>query len=220
MSEQQHVADDHLAQLLKRFPEFKALSSAISAAVEQICATYQAGGKILVCGNGGSASDSEHIVGELMKGFKLPRSLREAEIARFAQAPNAEARQLAARLQRGLPAISLAGHPALSTAIANDTGADMVFAQQVYVLGKPNDIFIGISTSGNSANVVNAAIVARICGLLTIGMTGEKACRLDQFSDIAIKVPAQECHRVQEYHMPIYHAICLAVEERLFGATA
>jgi D-sedoheptulose 7-phosphate isomerase len=96
----------------------------------------------------------------------------------------------------------------------------MIFAQQVYVLGKPNDIFIGISTSGNSANVVSAAMVARICGLFTIGMTGEKACRLDQFSDIAIKVPAQENYRVQEYHVSIYHAICLAVEERLFGATA
>lgn len=220
MSEKQHIEDEHLAQLLTRFPEFRPLSSAIAAAVEQICATYQAGGKILVCGNGGSASDSEHIVGELMKGFKLSRSLTEKEIAGFAQAPNADAQQLAARLQRGVPAISLTGHPALSTAIANDTGADMVFAQQVYVLGKLNDVFIGISTSGNSANVVNAAIVARVCGLCTIGMTGEKACRLDQFCDIAIKVPAQECHRVQEYHMPIYHAICLAVEERLFGATA
>lgn len=207
----------HLADLVRRFPELEPTASVIQAVVERICSAYRAGSKILVCGNGGSASDSEHIVGELMKGFVLRRSLADEAIDRFKQSGLPNAVEVAARLQYGVPAVSLAGHPSLATAIANDTDASMVFAQQVFVLGKPGDVLLGLSTSGNSVNVVNAVTVARVQGLATIAMTGAASSRLEELCDITLKVPTDNTHRAQEYHLPIYHAICLMVEASLFS---
>lgn len=213
----QQSVNVHLVELLNRFPELESAAVAIQGVVDRICSAYNAGGKILICGNGGSASDSEHIVGELMKGFVLPRVLSDDTCRRFEESNLPNAAHLAQRLQRGIPAIAISGHSSLATAISNDIDASMVFAQQVYVLGQPHDVFIGISTSGNSTNVVNAASVAHIQGLCTIGMTGSAESRLDELCDIIIKAPSSNTHRVQEYHLPIYHTICLMVEERLFG---
>lgn len=200
----------HLDNLLTRIPELQPLAAEISRLSDAICTAYRAGGKVLVCGNGGSAADCEHIVGELMKGFVLRRALPAADVARVGE-------ELAARLQQGIPAISLTGHPALSTAVMNDTDAEMIFAQQAYVLGKPGDVLLGISTSGNARNVANALQVARAMGMVTAGLTGSAPARIDPLCDILLKVPTCETYRVQEYHLPIYHTVCLMVEAELFG---
>ena len=161
----------HIDELLARCPSLASLSAEIIRTVEAICACHRAGGKLLVCGNGGSAADSEHIVGELVKGFVLPRAVPAADADRL-RAADDFGDHLAEKLQRGVAAISLTGHPSLATAIDNDTGRDLVFAQQVYVYGRPGDILVGLSTSGNSGNVLRALTVARAFGLLTVGFTG------------------------------------------------
>ena len=178
---------------------------------------------MLVCGNGGSAADSEHIVGELMKGFVLPRRVPAADAERLRAAhaaDNSHGPELADKLQRGVAAIALTGHPALATAIDNDTGRQMVFAQQVYVYGRPGDLLLGLSTSGNAGNVLRAFTVARAFGLLTVGLTGSRPARLDALCDILLKVPAHQTHEVQELHLPSYHTVCLMVEQELFGSPA
>ena len=207
-------------ELLARCPALAPLTAEITRASAAICACHRAGGKVLVCGNGGSAADSEHIVGELVKGFLLPRTLPAADADRLsAHADDDTGRTLAARLQRGVAAISLTGHPSLATAIHNDSGGELVFAQQVYVYGRPGDILLAISTSGNSANVLHALTVARAFGLTTVGLTGSLTCRMDALCDIPLKVPAQETHKIQELHLPVYHTICLMVEQELFGGS-
>lgn len=175
----------------------------------------QNGGKILVCGNGGSAADSEHIVGELMKGFRFKRQLshREREAFKVIKGGNL----LADSLQQGIPAISLNSHTALLTAVGNDMDYRMVFAQQVYGYGKQGDILIAMSTSGNSANVVEAAKTARVLGLGIIGITGEGSSELEEYCDICLKMPAKETYQIQEYTLPLYHALCAMLEERMFG---
>lgn len=198
---------------MDRLPELGHLEAPISQVVEVLCRSYRAGGKILICGNGGSAADSEHIVGELMKSFVLPRRLPPDHIERLAAIDIG----LADRLQQGVPAISLSCHTALLTAIANDTDSSMVFAQQVYVLGKPGDVLLALSTSGNAENALNATKAARAFGLASVAFTGSKPSRLAELADITIAVPATETYRVQEYHLPIYHCICLEVEAELFG---
>lgn len=205
----------HIDETLARCPALGGLRGEITRAAEAICACHRAGGKILVCGNGGSAADCEHIVGELVKGFVLPRALPPADAARLHSADAGP--DLTAKLQRGVAAISLTGHPSLATAIDNDTGREMVFAQQVYVYGRPGDILIGLSTSGNSGNVLRALTVARAFGLITVGFTGSRACRMDALCDIRLKVPEQQTHKVQELHLPLYHTVCLMVEQELFG---
>ncbi len=207
----------HIDEVLARCPALHDLRPDITRTVEAICACHLAGGKILVCGNGGSAADSEHIVGELVKGFVLPRAVSAADADRL-RAADELGGHLAGKLQRGVAAISLTGHPSLATAIGNDTGRDLVFAQQVYVYGRPGDILIGLSTSGNSGNVLRALTVARAFGLLTVGFTGSRACRMDALCDIRLKAPAHETHKIQELHLPVYHTVCLMVEQELFGA--
>ncbi len=175
----------------------------------------------MICGNGGSAADSEHIVGELMKGFLLDRPISkevDREINQHAETVNVEA--AFSSLQRGLPAISLINQGALQTAIVNDIGADMIFAQQVLGYGKEGDILIAISTSGESLNVVKAACVARALKMGVIAMTGEKQGSLAKVSDILINVPGVENWQVQELHLPVYHGICAAVEYEMFGGTS
>ena len=205
---------DHLEDLLWRYPALEDMSDIITQASEMICTSYYDGGKVLVCGNGGSAADSEHIVGELMKGFVLRREVPQQDIDCL-RAVGGE--DLAPCLQQGIPALSLTGHMALSTAVCNDNDPYMTFAQQVYVLGKKGDVLIGLSTSGNSRNVINALKVAKAFGLSTIGLTGSKPSAMDEFCDALIKVPATETFKVQEFHLPVYHCICLMVEQEIFG---
>ena len=210
----------HLDEVLARCLSLGGLVPEIIRAVSALCACHQAGSKVLVCGNGGSAADSEHIVGELVKGFVLPRRVPTEHAVRLHNASPAEdghGLELADKLQRGVAAIALTGHPALATAIDNDTGRQLVFAQQVYVYGRPGDVLIGLSTSGNAGNVLRAFTVARTFGLTTIGLTGSRAAHLDPLCDILLKAPASETHKVQELHLPIYHTICLMVEQELFG---
>ena len=173
------------------------------------------GGQILVCGNGGSAADSDHIVGELMKGFRLKRELTGKEKEAFSFVEDGES--LAGRLQRGIPAISLNCHMALLTAIGNDTDYDMAFAQQVYGYGQEGDVLIALTTSGNSVNIVNAAKTAKAKGMKVIGITGSRNSRLRTFSDLCLQMPDTETYRVQEYTLPVYHTVCAMLEEKMFG---
>ncbi len=188
-------------------------------AIELIIKSYRDGGKLLACGNGGSASDSEHIVGELMKGFVLRRLLSEEEKSVFDKLSISDERKshITDNLQGALPAISLVSHTALISAYTNDVQPDMVFAQQVYGYGRSGDVFVGLSTSGNSENVLNAAYVAGAKGLKSIAFTGEKDSKLSQTCDCTIQVPSSETYRVQEMHIKIYHLICLAIEAEFFG---
>ena len=203
--------------LVDRYPELVAVKNEITEAYQILENCYAQGGKLLVAGNGGSAADSEHMVGELMKGFKLPRKLK-AEFAEKLIAENEElGTVLAENLQGALPAIALDGHPALSTAYMNDCEPLLCFAQQVNGYGDAGDVFVGISTSGNSKNVLYAATTARAKGMKVIGLTGEKSSKLEQVSDVCIKVPQTETYRIQELHLPVYHCLCLMLEDRFFG---
>lgn len=206
-----------LQQLLNRYSNLSFLEEQIKNATEIIINAYKSGGKVLVCGNGGSSSDADHIVGELMKSFEGHRPL-EAELKESMKTVSPERGSiLAEKLQQGLPAISLTVHNALITAIANDIHGDMIFAQQVTGLGKKGDVLIGLSTSGNSQNVVDAFIVARAKGLKTIGMTGETGGKMKDLCDVLINVPEKRTAFVQELHLPVYHVICMMVENELFN---
>lgn len=209
--------EKQLEILVNRYPELSAVKKEISEAYQILESCYTKGGKLLIAGNGGSAADAEHIVGELMKGFKLPRK-SEAEFAGKLVAENKELGSvLAESLQGALPAIALDGHPALSTAYMNDCEPLLCFAQQVNGYGKMGDVFLGISTSGNSKNVLYAATTAHAKGMKVIGLTGAKSSKLEQMSDICIKVPQTETYMIQELHLPVYHCLCLMLEERFFG---
>lgn len=210
-------AERYIDELADRYPALKEVLSPLTEAVVEICKSHLSGGKVLVCGNGGSASDSDHIVGELMKGFVLPRRLPSKDADLLSKSDPIDGRRLASQLQCGVQAIALTHHQALSSAVLNDIDPLMAFAQQAYVYGRPGDVLIGISTSGNAANVINAVRVANAFGLVTIAMTGSEASRLDGLCRISIKTPATQTYKIQEYHLPIYHALCLAVEEQAFG---
>lgn len=199
-----------LERLIKSYPKLERNISEILKAYENIIDCYDKGGKLLLCGNGGSASDCEHIAGELLKGFMLKRKLPEGLRGEFIKHGADEA--FADNLQGSLPAISLVNQTAFSTAFLNDVNPWFVYAQQVYGLGKEGDILFGISTSGNSPNIINAAIVAKQKKMKVIGLTGKNGGQLEMVSDIIIKVPAGETYRVQEYHLPVYHAICEMLE--------
>lgn len=204
-------------ELVERYPALAVCREQVLAAAEQLTATYRAGGKLLICGNGGSAADSEHIVGELMKGFILPRRLPAELEARLKAVCPGEADYLYENLQGTLAAVSLVGQLALNTAFANDQAPDLQFAQQVLGLGRPEDTLIAISTSGNSANVIYAVQVARTLGLKTVALAGETGGRLKGICDVCICVPSRTTFKIQEYHLPVYHALCIAVENEFFG---
>ena len=211
---------EKISELIVRYPALENCRADLVSAVEKICKSFRAGNKILICGNGGSAADSLHIVGELMKGFNLPRKIEDfnktfVEVAEkiFPDDVN----YFKKNLQCTLPAISLVGETALNTAVANDNAADLIFAQQVLGLGKRGDILFAISTSGNSENVLYAAKVAKILGLEIISLTGRTGGKLKNFSDVTICAPADSAFTIQEFHLPIYHAVCLAVENEFFG---
>ena len=207
----------YLNQLIDRYPKLIICREDIMAAYELLEAAYSDRRKLLVCGNGGSASDSEHIVGELMKEFKLKRKVY-SEQATALKAIDPELGQiLADNLQGALPAISLTGHSSLQTAYMNDAVPELVFAQQVNGYGKPGDVFLGISTSGNSKNVLYAAVNAKAKGLKVIGLTGAKENKLMAYADVCIRVPETETYKIQELHLPVYHCLCMMLEDKFFG---
>ena len=206
-----------LTELFERYPALASIENDIVTAENMMLDTYYAGGKILACGNGGSCSDANHIVGELMKGFLLKRPMTTDIRAKFENALGEEAEDFAKKLQRGIPAIALDAASALFTAYANDVDADYVYAQLVFGYAKDNDMLIGISTSGNSKNVVNAMKAAKALGIKTLGLTGARESKLSSIADCTIRVPETETFKVQEYHLPVYHYLCAAVEEKIFG---
>lgn len=202
--------------LFKNHPALAVCENDITKALELMKNTAKSGGKILLCGNGGSCADCDHIVGELMKGFLLKRPVDEEFEKKLLSLYPEEGEYMAKNMQKGISAISLNAHSAVLSAFANDVSADMVYAQMVYAYAKENDLLIGISTSGNSKNVVNAVKVAKALGIKTLALTGEKACKLDM-ADVCIKAPETETYRVQEYHLPIYHYLCAELERIMFG---
>lgn len=200
----------HMKQLLDNYPGLEFCRKEIDAAYEMMLATFSQQGRMLLCGNGGSAADAEHWAGELLKGFANSRKL------------DLEQRQgldpvVADKLQNVLPAIPLTGFSSLATAFANDVDPELIFAQLVWGLGQRGDLLVGMSTSGNSSNVLNAAGVARTKGLKVLGMTGRDGGKLTAICDICIRVPADETYRIQEYHLPVYHALSLMLEDEFFG---
>ena len=192
--------------LFERYPQLNICKNDIENALALMIDTYKKGGKILVCGNGGSSADADHIVGELMKGFLKDRKVTDERIPQ----------ELREKLQGALPAISLSAHTSLMTATINDNDADMIFAQQVYGYAKNNDLLIAISTSGNSKNVVNAVKVAKSLGIKKIALTGKTGGELKQLADVTICAPSTETYKIQEYHLPIYHYLCASVENEIF----
>ena len=207
----------HLNLLIERYPVLVPQRHSIEQAYFAIEECYRNGGKLLIAGNGGSAADAEHMVGELMKTFVLRRTI-DAGFANELRKINAELGEvLAEKLYGALPAIALTGHHSLTTACINDGEPLLCFAQQVNGYGMPGDVFVGISTSGNSKNVLYAAIVAKAKGMKVIGLTGAKPSKLSEIADVCVKAPATEAYMIQEYHLPIYHALCLMVESAFFS---
>ena len=207
----------HIEVLVDRYPVLNSVKDEIVEAYFLLVESYKNEGKLLIAGNGGSAADAEHIVGELMKGFKLPRKLNENFTDKLISENEELGTVLAESLQGALPAIALDGHPALSTAYMNDCEPLLCFAQQVNGYGKAGDVFLGISTSGNSKNILYAATTAHAKGMKVIGLTGAKDSKLTQMSDVCIKVPQTETYMIQELHLPVYHCLCLMLEDEFFG---
>ena len=203
--------------LVERYPQLSCIANDLYSCYSIIADCYKKSGKLLIAGNGGSAADAEHIVGELMKGFKLPRKVDDTFATRLCETNEELGNVLAQNLQGALPAIALDGHPALSTAYMNDCEPLLCFAQQVNGYGKEGDVFLGISTSGNSKNILYAAVTARAKGMKIIGLTGAKNSKLEQMSDVCIKVPQTETYMIQELHLPVCHCLCLMLENEFFG---
>ncbi|OAS21858.1 D-sedoheptulose-7-phosphate isomerase [Paenibacillus oryzisoli] len=213
------IVENHMGQLVTRYPDLEICTPDIIAAFQLCAGTFHTGGKMLLCGNGGSASDCDHIVGELMKGFlskrPVPISFRDSLVKEWhAQ----EGAYLADHLQQALPAISLTNHAALITAFANDVEPEMIFAQQVYGYGKQGDILLALSTSGNSTNVLRAVQTARAIGMHTVGLTGKQGGRLNELCDVTIAVPWEHTPDIQERHLPVYHVLCTMLEKEFFGS--
>lgn len=209
--------DRHIDELARRYPQLTACKEQIREAYCMLEQLYANGGKLLVCGNGGSASDSEHIVGELMKEFKLKREVYKDQADALKSIDNELGTILAQHLQGALPAITLTGHSSLTTAFMNDCMPELVFAQQVNGYGTQGDILLAISTSGNSRNVLFAAVAAKSKGMKVIGLTGNRENKLSKLSDVCIQVPEAETYKIQELHLPVYHCLCMMLEEHFFG---
>jgi D-sedoheptulose 7-phosphate isomerase len=207
----------HVDLLIERYPLLKVCEQSIIDAYLVLEECYVNDGKLLIAGNGGSAADSEHIVGELMKRFKIPRPVTPEFAEKMKSIDPVRGENLACTLERGLMAIPLVAHEALSTAYINDVDGQNVFAQQLFGFGRQGDVFLAISTSGNSKNVISATVVARAIGMKVIGLTGSKGGELAEIADVVIKVPATETYMIQELHLPVYHCLCLMLENRFFG---
>lgn len=207
----------HIDLLMERYPKLKSVEQDIIDAYLIMEQSYENGGKLLIAGNGGSAADSEHIAGELMKRFKTPRPVSEKYAEKLKAADRERGAVLAKNLECGLMAIPLVAHEALTTAYINDVDGYGVFAQQLFGYGREGDVFLGISTSGNSQNVMNATVVAKASGIKIIGLTGAKGGELAEVADAVVKVPETETYMIQELHLPIYHCWCLMLEDHFFG---
>lgn len=203
-------------ELMERYPKLLPIRKSIEEAYLLLETSYSLNGKLLIAGNGGSCADAEHIVGELMKGFIKPRIISGPFADKLVQADRIRGEELSKKLQGALPAIALNSHFSLSTAFANDVDADLVYAQQVYGYGEKGDVLLGISTSGNAKNIMYAVAVAKAKGMKVIGLTGKDGGELRQAADVAIIVPENETYKIQELHLPIYHVLCLLLEERFF----
>lgn len=199
-------------KLFDRYPELSELKNSISEAALVIIKSFSAGGKLLICGNGGSSSDSDHLVGELMKSFENKRPLAISLKKRLAEVSRARGNYIAEKLEQGLPAISLSAHTSLMTAICNDIDPDLVFAQQVIGYATENDVLIAISTSGNSQNVVDACITAKAMNIQVIGITGKTGGKMKEYCDTLINVPEIKTADIQELQLPVLHTICRIVE--------
>jgi len=209
--------EKHIDLLIERYPILEECREDLIKAYFIMEEAYEGDHKLLIAGNGGSAADSEHIAGELMKRFKTPRPV-SPEFAEKLKAIDPErGENLAKNLERGLMAIPLVAHEALSTAYINDVDGLGVFAQQLFGFGRPGDVFLGISTSGNSKNVMSATVVARALGIKVIGLTGAKGGELASVADVAVRVPETETYMIQELHLPVYHCWCLMLEDKFFG---
>jgi D-sedoheptulose 7-phosphate isomerase len=207
----------HIDLLMKRYPSIASCKQDIIDAYLIMEECYKHDGKLLIAGNGGSAADSEHIAGELMKRFKTPRPVTPRMAEKLKQIDPVRGEDLAKNLERGLMAIPLVAHEALSTAYINDVDGLGVFAQQLFGFGREGDVFLGISTSGNSKNVMSATVVARALGIRVIGLTGAKGGELAEVADVIVRVPETETYMIQELHLPIYHCWCLMLEDKFFG---
>lgn len=211
------IIKKHIDSLIERYPELVCVQEQIMESFDILKNSYLNQGKLLIAGNGGSAADSEHIVGELMKSFVLDRPI-ESQFAKVLRAVDDElGTVLAQNLQGALPAIALDGHLSLTTAYMNDCEPLLCFAQQVNGYGNCGDVFLGISTSGDSKNILYAAVTAKAKGMKVVGLTGSKESKLSAIADVCIKVPQRETYKIQELHLPIYHSLCLMLEDYFFG---
>ena len=207
----------HLELFCERYPTLVPIKEDILNTYTILEECYKNGGKLLIAGNGGSAADAEHIVGELMKKFKISRPVPETLAEKLEIIDPVIGKQLANDLEQGLMAIPLVAHEALTTAYLNDVGSLSVYAQQLYGYGRPGDVFLGISTSGNSQNILYATVLAKAIGMKTIGLTGRAGGNMSKLADITIRVTADETYMIQELHLPVYHCLCLMLEEYFFG---
>lgn len=207
----------HIDLLIERYPMLEMVKKDIIGGYLVLEECYEKGGKLLVAGNGGSAADSEHIAGELMKRFKTPRPVSPEYAEKLKKIDPERGKALAQNLECSLMAIPLVAHEALTTAYINDVDGLGVFAQQLFGFGRPGDVFLGISTSGNSKNIMNATVVARASGIKVIGLTGAKGGEVAEVADVVVKVPETETYMIQELHLPIYHCWCLMLEDKFFG---
>ena len=206
-----------LTELGTRYPALVPILPELRRTLETALRTLRAGGTFFTAGNGGSGSDAEHIAGELLKGFRSRRPLPESEIAAFAEVYGADGLETARKLQRGIRCVSLLSHPGFASAFANDVDAELIYAQQLYALGRPGDTVLGITCSGNAGNVRRAFMTARQMNISTVLLTGARAGKCVPYADIVIAVPETEVFKIQELHLPVYHALCAALEAELFG---
>lgn len=217
MKELEKRLEKHIDLLIERYPVLEECKQDIIDAYLVLENCYENDNKLMIAGNGGSASDSEHIVGELMKSFKMDRSVSDEFAKKLEEIDAVRGKDLANNLERGLMAIPLTTHEALSTAYINDVDGLGVYAQQLLGYGRKGDVFLGISTSGNSKNIISATVVARALDMKVIGFTGKNGGELAQVADVAIKVPETETYMVQELHLPVYHCLCLMLEDKFFN---
>jgi len=208
---------DHIQQLITRYPQLEPIKNDINYAYTIMVEGFSKGGKLLIAGNGGSSADAEHITGELMKNFIKKRKLPGDFMDETRKIDSDIAQYLESRLQPGLPAISLSGHASINTASINDIDGNITFAQQLYGYGKEGDVFLGISTSGNAKNVCYAAVTAKAKKMKVIALTGCSGGTLQNFADVSIVVPETETYKIQELHLPVYHCLCLMLEDHFFG---
>lgn len=211
------ILQKHIDLLIQRYPELESVKEQIVEGYFLLEDCYNHGGKLLIAGNGGSAADAEHIAGELMKSFKMKRPVEPQFAKKLQEIDPERGAELSKKLEGTLRAIPLVTMEALTTAYSNDVDGLCAFAQQLYGLGDKGDVLLGISTSGNSKNVMNATVVARAMGIKVLGLTGAKGGALAEIADVAVKAPETETYMVQELHLPIYHCWCLMLEERFFG---